>query len=66
MYDLNGDFGLQLVKERIQEFHAEAARQSLAHPATPDAAASENPPTATRRTFGFAAWRSPRVHVPEH
>ena len=66
MRDLNGDFSLRLANERIQDFHAEAARQSLAHQATPETAAEEPREMPARRTFGFAAWRSPRVHVPEH
>ena len=64
--DLNGSLTLQFAKQRIQEFHAEAARQTLAHAATPDAVATADPETTTRRAFGFALWRSPRVHVAEH
>jgi hypothetical protein len=66
MQDLNGGISLQLAKERIQDFHAEAARQSLAHPKKFETAAVEPPETSARRSFGFAAWRSARVHVAEH
>lgn len=66
MQDLNGSLSLQLAKQRIQEFHAEAARQSLAHAATPEAATTGDAETTTRRALGFAIWRSPRVHVAEH